>query len=223
MTTLLELVNRVLLDVGERQVTSISTPASRKARLYIQDAFNDLQMYHNWEWLNGLFAVNSFTEEKTTIDNVRRIRRVYWLDDENRYEISWIPASQFYLQHLESFDTNQDIAESPRFYTQINETQLAFNPYPTTDQGRDKIRVEGIRYITPPSLDTDELTIPERFENVLIKRAVYNMLLRHLGEIDMAQAMNFEFNDILQRFRDQENRTPMKGTNMFRQRARRYI
>ena len=214
MTTLIELVNRVLLDVGERQVTTIATPASRKAKAYIQDAFNDIQMFHNWEWLNVFQGVDSLINEKATYTNIRRIRAVYWNNGTTYIEVPWIPYSSFIKREITSFDSGLT-TNQPCVYTQEDEDTISVNPYPTDVAGRDKIRLEGIKYIEPPELETDVLQIPERFENILIKRAVYNMLIRHLGEPDMANAMNFEFTDILQRFKDQENRTPMKGTNMY--------
>ena len=214
-STLIELVNRVLIDVGERQVTSISNAASRKAQLYIQDALNDLQMFHNWEWLSVFTGVSAFTNEKTQITNIRRIRSVFWNNGTTYVEIPWIPFDDFIKRELVSFDSTQTTATCPRYYTQEDDTTISFNPYPTDTAGRDKIRVEGIRYIEPPVNTTDLIPIPERFENILVKRAVYNMYVRHLGEVDLAQAMNFEFTDILQRFRDQENRTPMRGTSMY--------
>ena len=213
--TLIQLVNRVLLDVGERQVTTISTPASRKAKFYIQDALNDIQMYHNWEWLHDLIGVNTFTNEKTTITNVRRVKRVFWDTGDTLSEIPWIPYSSFIQRKYIPFTATTNGSECPRYYTQKGDTQLLFNPYPTNDDGRNRIKVEVVKYILSPELESDIVQIPERFINILIKRAVYNMLIRHLGEPDMAQAMNFEFADILQRFRSQENRVPTSGTNMY--------
>lgn len=214
-STLLQLVNRVLLDVGERQVTSISNSVSRKAKLYIQDALNDLQMFHNWEWLSEFSGVSTFTNEKTTITNLRRIRTVFWNTGSTFVKIPWIPLEGFVERELEPFDSTVDTSTCPHWYTQEDDVTIALNPYPTDSEGRDRIRVEGIKYIESPENDSDLIPIPERFENILVKRAVYNMYMRHLGELDLANAMNFEFTDILQRFRDQENRTPMRGTNMY--------
>lgn len=215
-TTLLEAINRVLLDVGERQVTSISNPASRKAKEYLADAYEDMQMFHNWEWLHAFRAVNSFTNEQTTIDNCRRIRAAYWFTGDRYIHIDWTPFTHFKRVELSSFNTTDNPATRPRLFTFLDESRLLFNPYPTDDAGRDKIRVEIISYSPPPQNPTDTFECPERFMNALYKRAVYMMTARHLGDLNAAQLIEGEFQQVLQRFRDQENKTTMKGTNMYR-------
>lgn len=214
--TLLQLVNRVLLDVGERQVTSIASSTSLKAKAYIQDAFNDIQMFHNWEWLNVSSGVSAFTNEATTAENLRRIRTVFWNNGTTFVSIPWIPYEDFVSRELVAMDNTLPPAEViPEVYTILDDTTILFNPYPTTENQRNAIKIDGIKYITSPENDLDIITLPDRYVNTLIKRAVYMMLIRHLGELDSAQSMNFEFETVMQRFRDQENRTPMKGTSMY--------
>lgn len=215
-TTLLEAVNRVLLDVGERSVTSLeATPAARKAKAYLQEAFEDLQQYHNWEWAYELMPVNSFNNEITTIDSVRRIRAALWNTGERYYPITYVPLSAFLRWQLTSFDSGTDEATRPLRWTRDDDTTLRFDPYPTDEAGRDKIRIEGIKYFVGPENSDDTFSCPERYMNILYKRAVYMMYQRHVGDLQMAQYVENEYRETLQNFRSQETLTPTVGGNMF--------
>jgi hypothetical protein len=215
-TTLIEAANRVLLDVGERSVTSLtSTPAARKAKAYLQDAFNDLQMFHNWEWAYALIPLNSFTNEQTTIDNCRRIRNVYWDNGTRSFPIKYVPLSTFLQRDIYGFDSGDEPATRPTIWARVDEATLRFHPYPTDEDGRDSIRVEGIKYFPSPQGEGDSFPCPERFMPIIIKRASYMMYMRHLGDLNMAQYLEGEYMRLVQSFREQETITPTRAGNMF--------
>lgn len=216
-TTLLELVNLVLLDSGERAVTSLDgNPAAKKATQYCKDAFEDMTSFHTWEWSYGLEAVNSFTNDTTTIDNVRRIRHILWSGDNRYFVIPYMSLPQYLTYELESFDSSTNSATRPLRWTKTDEETLRFNPYPTDEDGRDSIRVDCVKYLAPPTTATGTFPCPERFVNALRKRASYQMMKNHVGDLQAAQAMQQEFFEALQTFRSQESGLPTTGGSMFR-------
>lgn len=217
-TTLLEAVNRVLLDVGERQVTSISNPASRKARAYLQDAFNDIQDFHDWAWTAQEFTASSWNDDEATFNNLKRVREVFHNNESNepRSRIPYVPISTYEIYSIESYDSSTSPDTQPQHYTIIDEDTLKFNPYPTDVNGRSDIKVLGYRYYSFPELSNGVFDLPERFIPMLLKRATYMMLARHLGDLDAAQIHQQEFEIQLKHQRDKDFMYRSGGVNMHR-------
>lgn len=218
-TTLIEAINRVLLDVGERQVTTISNPASRKAQAYLQDAFEDMQDFHDWSWSYREFTASSWDDEKATYNNLKRVREVFWDRGSNnpRLRIDYVPVSTFELYQLEDFNSVDDPNSKPLRYCILDDNTLKFNPYPTDTTSRTQIVVFGYEYFSAPTTKDETFNMPERFMNILTKRAVYMMLLRHLGDFNAAQLHEGEFQLQLKYQKDKEFKTPTGGINMHRQ------
>lgn len=216
-TNLLQAVNRVLLDIGERQVTSFTSPAARKAKAYLQDAFNDLQMFHQWEWLYGTTVLQNWVENKAEILNARRIRNLLYNTGTYRYPISYVDRITFDKYHSLSGTSflDTDTSTRPRFFTIENESQVRLTPYPSQTLNRAKVEADIIWYLQPPNDETDLFPIPERFMTPLYKRACYQMAIRHLGDANLASAFQAEFEQAVNQFRSQENKVPTTGTNMY--------
>ena len=213
-TDLLLAVNRVLLDVGERQVNVISSPAARKAKAYLQEAFQDVQTFGDWSWQFGFLTADSWDVEKATYSGLKRVRAARFFNDSVYREITYTDPSSFYrFRELTSFT---DKADCPQYFTILSNDTLAFNPYPTDLDGQVRITIQGYKQFDPPELPTDVFMCPEEYVYMIIKRAVYMMLVRHLGELNEAQAMAAEFNQKLQYMLSKDKATVTRGTNMFR-------
>ena len=213
-TDLLLAVNRVLLDVGERQVNVISSPAARKAKAYLQEAFQDVQTFGDWSWQFGFFTADSWDVEKATYPGLKRVRAARFFNDHVYIEITYTDPSSFYrFEELTGFT---DRANCPNYFTILSNDTLAYNPYPTDLDGQVRISIQGYKQFDPPELPTDKFECPEEYVFMIIKRAVYMMLVRHLGELNEAQAMGAEFNQKLQYMLSKDKATVTRGTNMFR-------
>lgn len=213
-TTLIEAVNRALLDVGERIVTVLSSPAARKATAYCQEAFQDVQTFHDWSWQLDFFSATSWDEEKAVFDNIKRIRSVQFENDRKRVNVPYIDPPSFYeIQELTSFT---DDSATPCNFTIIQEDTIALNPYPTDVAGRARIKIYGYRNFDPPALPDEVFDCPEYFMPLIIKRAVYMLLLRHLGELNEADFMSREFATKLNFMRTQDKATTTRGVNMYK-------
>ncbi len=217
-TTLLEAVNRVLLDVGERRVTTFTSPAALKAVDYLQDSYVDMQNFHDWEWLKTEFQATSWSAEQATFTDLRRIKYVRY-QNETDEGIRWIPycdQTVFDRLALEAFDSSTATSTRPLRYSIFDHEVIRVNPYPTDTAGQNKLTVIGWKYFAPPTTTTGTFTIPERFMGVLIKRAVYQMYMRHLGDFNAAQAVGNEFYEQLALYRAKETGVSTQGTNMYR-------
>ena len=214
ITDLLLAVNRVLLDVGERQVNVISSPAARKAKAYLQEAFQDVQTFGDWSWQFGFLTADSWDVEKATYSGLKRVRAARFFNDNVYREITYTDPSSFYrFEQLTGFT---DDSNCPNYFTILSNDTLAFNPYPTDLDGQVRITIQGYKQFDPPELTTDKFMCPEEYVYMIIKRAVYMMLLRHLGELNEADVMSQEFTQKLQYMLSKDKATVTRGTNMFR-------
>ena len=117
-TDLLVAINRVLLDVGERQVNVISSPAARKAKAYLQEAFQDVQTFGDWSWQFDFLTADSWDVEKATYSNLKRARAARFFNDSVYIEITYTDPSSFYrFEELTGFT---DKANCPNYFTILN-------------------------------------------------------------------------------------------------------
>ena len=213
-TTLIELVNRVLLDVGERIVTVLSSPAARKATEYCKEAFLDVQTFHDWSWQLDFFTATSWDNEKAVFDNIKRIRSMQFDNDRKRINVPYIDPPNFYeSQELTSFTDNSAV---PCNFTIIQEDTVALNPYPTDTAGQVRVKIYGYRNFPAPTLPDEVFDLPEYFIPLVTKRAVYMMLVRHLGELNEADALSLEFVTKLNFMKTQDKATTTRGLNMYK-------
>ena len=214
-TTLLEAVNRVLLDVGERQVLTITNPASRKAAAYLREAFEDFQTFHDWSYTLAHVVPSVWDEDKATVQNVKRIREVFWDDGTRVSPIPFIDLVAYNQYPLIPFDLTESTNRPARF-TISNNYEIRCNPYPTDTTGKTKVKVLGYVLYEPPVNSSDKFKCPQEYITTIIKRAVYQMTLRHLGELNEAQMLNGEFEIKLRYLANKDKNALTGGVNMFR-------
>ena len=223
MITLLEAVNRVLLDIGERKVSSISNPASEKAKNYLQDAVRFLASAHDWEWLYNRVTATSWLGDSFTLPTAQQIRGVAWKDIYGNYrDLQYIDVRQFDLSVSNGFYT-ASTANRPIYYTIPSHQEVRVNPYPLDAFGQDRVVAYIIEDIMPPTVETATFPVPDKYMQLVIKKADYYMAIHHLEDDKSAQFFDRDFNEMLHRYRVQENKTPTGGYTMYRPSTRRYM
>lgn len=228
-TTLLQAVNRVLRDVGERRVSAINSPASEKARDYLQEALQFLVAVHDWEWLYNRVTASTWLGDSFNLPTAQQIRGVAWVTNVGTFDLQYVEVRQFDLNvsqpflHGLGFLHGSGISTRPLYYTIPSYQTVRVNPYPINDIGQGSIVAYIIEELQPPQTETALFPIPEKYMQLVIKKADYYMAMHHLEDSNSAQFFDKDFNELLQRYRTQENKTPTGGYNMYRQRTRRYL
>lgn len=220
-TTLIEAVNRVLLDCGERAVTSITSPASLKAKEYLRDALTYVQSVHDWEWMYDKKIATGWVNETANVD-CQQIRAAFWYNGYQNEPIMYLDAPSFDLQVLHPFSTATDSAQRVRYWTISSYNTVRVNPYPTNSDGQSRITFHVINNLVFPNTETATFPIPEKYMTLLYARAGYLMAIRHLEDRTAAQFYDKDFQELVLRYRSQENKTPTRGVNMYRPRFRRW-
>ncbi len=225
-TTLLDAVNNVLLDVGERRVTSLTTPFAQKAAKYVLEAVREIQRYNDWNWLYDTVTPTSWVGDQATLTNVHRIlhaswdigtnstyKRLRYLDPET-YDATVVPTP---------FDWSVSSSSAPGVWTLIKRNMLRVNPYPTDQIGKTKLKVYVIREMVPPAEPGDKFPIPEDMMSLVNMYATSKMCLHHLGDAQTAAILKDQFNEQVFLARAREAKAPVGGqtVNMYR-RNRRY-
>lgn len=224
-STLLDVVNDVLLDVGERRVTSLTAPFAQKAAKYVQDAVREIQRFHNWSWLYDTITPTSWSGNTATLDNVNRILHVSWDNSSSGaayWRLKYLDPEEYDAQIIaDSFDSTVETATYPRVWSISSRNTIKVNPYPTDAAGQARVKVYVIRDMVPPTAPTGTFPLPEDHVSLLNKYATAQMYYHHLDDKQGASGLKQQFDEQLAYIRARESKNPGGYMNMYR-RNRRY-
>lgn len=215
-STMLQIVNKVLLNVGERQVTAFTSPTALKALYAVEEALREIENLDDWSWTRQEVTATSWVNEVATLPLFQRIHQVtYQVSATTRRELVFLDKQSFNLTDLQPFGSTSDVG---RYYTIIDDNTLAVNPYPTTAPSRLLFKFLVTTPLVISLLPTSTLPVPERLILLVTKLASYLMAVRHLDDTNIARNFRSEFEAQLVMIRTRESLTPSRGTNMYRRR-----
>lgn len=208
------LVNRVALQVSESEMDDIyaDSPINRKFRQFVNMALNDLCNAYDWAWLYQDIPGSAFawTDERFVINNFARVVSFTYRSRQIR-EMSVTRWREYPLNELPANFTGTPFYNWA--FTQLDDNTFAVNPYPTTAEQRELFAARIIRQIVPPATALDKFPFPERFVNLLEKRAVYYAMLRHAHDMQQASMAEKDYEMQLKVHMDRERTTT--GVNRF--------
>lgn len=217
-STLLTVVNKVLTNVGERQVTNLSSSIAVRAVNSIEEAIREIENLDDWSWTRDKLSASSWVNEVATLPSFTRIHDVLFVSPTTRKVLVYIDPVDFALQELTSFTITTD---SPTYYTINNDTSVSVSPYPVGSTLQDYVVFILSSTIPIPTTASSTFNIPERYLTLVTKLASYNLAVRHLDDKGIASNFRSEFEAMLVMIRSRGNLTPTSGTNMFKRRTRR--
>lgn len=219
-TTLLQAANEVLIDLGERPILNFGGNLGIKIKSAMTSATRDIGLLEDWSWLIHRRNADAWDGHTAILTNRRRLFKV-------EYQTAPLQAYQK-VQYVDrdTFDRAPILSYSvsggyPLKYTTGPELTVELNPYPTTDDEKIKIWFSAVDAIVPPSTVGSLFPVPERFVELIKKRALYYMAIRHLDDASAASMYNNEFEVLAQRFRDTERQHTVGQMSMYRRRYRR--
>lgn len=216
-TTLLGCVNRVLELIGERRVTSLSSPIATLTKNIITDQVNEMSTVHDWSWTRDRITATSWVLQTATLSNITKIWSVVAGDATAGYrDASFLEKNVFNTQSITAYDYVTYPYGSPRYWTIRNYIEVDVNPYPSDSSSQARVFFDVTRLITPPTLATQVFTIPEQFLPLVIYRAAAILAIAHLNdEATAAQMMNI-YELFAQRARQTDGIHPARGLTMRR-------
>lgn len=213
-STLLQVANDVLLGIGERPLINFGSNLGLKVKSVVNTAFYDVIELDDWSWLIDKRNADGWDGNKAIINNRRRLYKVEHRPSptEAFKSIPYFIPPIFDKYPITGYsDTNT----YPLKYTIGSELSVALNPYPVTTDEQVKIWFTAVDAPIPPSTVGGLFPMPERFVELLKKRALYYMAIRHLDDMQLARAFNDEYEVNARRLRDTERSHEVGVLNMF--------
>ena len=219
-STLLQVVNKILLNVGERQVTSFQSPVALKALNSIEEALREIENLDDWSWTREVVTATSWVNEVATLPTFTRIHDIYFVSSSFKTALTFIDSVEFALSNVYPFTIDNVPNTFSRYYTINNDSTVSVQPYPNDTTTRSYVKFVISSSLSIPQLITDTLPLPERYVVLVIKLASYNMAVRHLEDTNVARNFRSEFEASLAMLRSRGNLIPTSGHSMYRQRRR---
>ncbi|MBD2200153.1 MULTISPECIES: phage adaptor protein [Calothrix] len=211
-TTHIQILNKVIENIGERRVTSLNTAIARKAQEALKDSLLDIASAHDWEWTKDSILALSWANETAELGETQRIHSVsYGSSSEGYRELVYIDPI--------SFDRRPLLTGYPQFYTYSTYNKVRINPYPNTPEEQSKYRFYVTRELTAPVSETDLIPIPERLLPLLVFRACHYLAVSHLDDAQAAQLWAKQYDILLNKVRARERGQSHRQVNMFRLRG----
>ena len=195
----LRLVNDVLLQAGERPVTSLVTPVGRKGALSVRAAVEDITLLNSWPFLARKLTPLPASGATTLV--VSPLRK--------------ITAVEFNGRNLTPVGLDE-VSRTPNSFAIVDEETIEVNPGGAFTQ----YTVYGEALLDYDEEDPDEIIpLPKRFRELLMVQAVYRMAVNHLGDPDLANLKANEFAVMARQMMAREIGVGTKSLNMYRKRV----
>lgn len=214
-STLLETCNVVFRAIGERPVLTLSNVQGDRVKDCINQACNDTEVLHTWDWLYLRTIANSWSANIATLPVYQRLFSVSIGDSQRGYrELTYETNQQLDRRPLEAYTGTSDLA---RVYTLLS-GGVRFSTYPNDVQAQGRVLFSLQVPIIKPTLDTDTFTnVPERYLSLIHKKACHLMCVRYLDDAQAASYFQQEFEQLVQQYRAFERKAPVGKLTMFRQ------
>jgi hypothetical protein len=196
MTTFLDLVNEVLLQVGEREVPNFSSAVGRKAKLAVRGAVIFCQHQHDWRFTNTTLTVDlpGWSNGTATLSDMRRLHSVY-LDN---FPLRRVSSHDYYPA-----DTGAGV---PNCYAIVGENQVRLWPIPS-DAIKPTVQFNVSTSLSIPVNETDVLNYPESFKEILSLYAQASMHRTHTTDMAALDACLRSFELLIHTYRSSEQRS----------------
>lgn len=206
----LVLINNVLRDLNEVELTSSNFATSRGIQTAVKDYVNraiDDIINSDTEWPFTVAQASITTTAGTRLYTKESSAKTIDYDsflfleaaDKSEQKLDYISYSE-YLDNFHERDTDPTgNSQALPVYVYTNpEEKIGLSPVP--DKSTYTIKYFYYTTHTPLSADTDTSIIPQRFENVIIERAKYYAYTLR-GETQNAQLAQIQFDKYIKRMR----------------------
>ena len=217
-TNLIQVVNKVLENIGERTVTQLGSPLATLVLDAITDACYELSVFSEWTFQKLFLPAVSWTLESAYLgDGIQAVHNVLSGDKTVGYKnLVFLPSDRFANIPLSSTTDTQ--LYSARYYMVTGYNTVRLNPYPTGPTGQSQIIFDVTTSILPPTLPGDFFPIPERFIPLIIAKATELTLIRHIADLNSAKAEGDRFTRIAMLMMQRERGTVSGRQSMYKPR-----
>ena len=176
MVTKLNLINKALLSVGEREVPSSNTSSvSRLAANIVEEALVELQHEAMWNFRKTRVTA---TDPKVTASVNGTDYTISDLYDLTTVLYGYTPFELTYYQPDRAYNANRALG-----YTVLEDNSIRV----FEGHSADKLTFVYVRTITIPSADSEEVDLPAEFEALILKKVRAMLSIQHLDDLGSYQ------------------------------------
>lgn len=220
-STLLDVVNHILLMIGERQVTSLNSPTAILAKNSIIDAVNDISTVHDFSWLRVTMPAISWLGNRASLGDVTRIWSVVaGTTSLGFHELRYVTPDVFDTLSIEGYTTGITNPYWAYWWTRVGHNEVAITPYPMDATSQAQVLFRVTKAFAVPSIATDKFDMPQQYITLLHYRAASDMALNHLDDANLAAQFMAKYEVLAQRLRGRDVIVPAEGLTI-RRRGRR--
>lgn len=208
-STLLDVVNRVLINANERTIANTTTLIGQQVKESIRMALLILVNQSHWAWTQDKVNASSWSTNQATLPTTTSaIRSVAW-DNGDGILIPLQYVSRQVFDQIAA-DSYSDDTGRALWYTVTDTNVVLVNPYPTTVGERAKIWFYTVKTIPLPASDAGTFNMPEEFVNTLVLLSTQFFLRR-----DQENYLDVALTE-LQRNMTKHTRNPHTDMNLYR-------
>lgn len=202
ITNLLQVVQQVLRNIGERPVVNLNVPRTnviQKTVDTIKDGLREVEMMSDWTWMREQVRATTWVNQAATVPNILRLYGVHYNPPAPALTQLSYPIPQISLEHFQTY-TSTPLTNTwnyPQYFAYLNADTYFFNPYPLTPAQQNAIVFTVQRETLMPTLETGTFGMPERYITLLINHVCYMMAVRHLDSTSTAAAFANEVSRLL--------------------------
>lgn len=197
MATALELMNRVLLNIGENEVLVDTNPIGKKAFLALKSALLSVAELHDWPHLWSTIAGGTFTGGLATfgvtVQDVKSVRLPPICLQEVTYDTM-----------LSYLNTTTPLTATPQYWSDFGDSRVQVYPLPTNPEAI-ALRYDVLLRQPLPALSSTNINIPVDFEECVVLYTEYLMHLKHTGDAQAASGTRAEFEQKLHYLRQRKS------------------
>ena len=212
MVTRLELINKALLSIGEREVPSTNTSSvSKLAANIVEEALVEFQHEAMWNFRKTRVAATDTSKVTASMNGTD-----YTICD--LYDLTTVlygsaPIELSYYQPDRAFS----IADNLGYTVLEDNTIRVFDGHTPAD-----ITFVYIRTITLPAADADEVDLPPEFESLILKKVRALLSVQHLDDLGTYNVYMADYERSKQLLMVNDYKAPGRSQTLYRNSRRRH-
>lgn len=192
----IDLVNRSLLQMGEREVPSFNSPVGRKAQYAVQTAIVFCSKLHPWLFLrqSSQVILPNWLNDRATLPGIQQMYAVY-----NGTTI----LKRQTPRNLINLALTAPSVSAPNHWALVATNTVQVYPQPT-DAVKPVLLFDYLLEPTIPQLPADQITFPDAFVELVGMYAQHILLRSHAADLASSDAVLQQFQLLVHLYRTKE-------------------
>lgn len=178
-STLLDVVNRVLINANEKPITATTTLVGQQVKESVRMALMMIVNQSHWEWTQDKINASFWSTQTATLPTTTSlIRSVAWDNGDGvLIPLQYLIRQSFDQIAVDSYNATTNPGRA-LYYTITDYNTVLINPYPSVLAEQNKIWFYITKTIALPASDATTFSVPEEFIPTVVLMATQFFLKR---------------------------------------------